>query len=153
MNQLLVRLKKVKPGAIAPAYATPGSAACDLSACLDEPVTLHPGDIAAIPTGIAISSGRDDIVALVYGRSGLGTKHGVTLANSVGVIDSDYRGEIRVSLINRGREDFTVHPGDRIAQLMFAPVLHAVFEEAETLDETARGEGGFGSTGISAAKP
>ncbi len=152
MNQLLVRLKKVKPGAIAPTYATPGSAACDLSACLDEPVTLHPGDIAAIPTGIAISSGRDDIVALVYGRSGLGTKHGVTLANSVGVIDSDYRGEIRVSLINRGREDFTVHPGDRIAQLMFAPVLHAVFEEAETLDETARGEGGFGSTGISAAK-
>ena len=152
MNQLLVKLKKVKPGAMAPTYATPGSAACDLSACLDEPVTLHPGDIAAIPTGIAISSGRDDIVALVYGRSGLGTKHGVTLANSVGVIDSDYRGEIRVSLINRGREDFTVHPGDRIAQLMFAPVLHAVFEEAETLDETARGEGGFGSTGISAAK-
>lgn len=152
MNQLSVRLKKVKPGAIAPTYATPGSAACDLSACLDEPVTLHPGDIAAIPTGIALSSGRDDIVALVYGRSGLGTKHGVTLANSVGVIDSDYRGEIRVSLINRGREDFTVHPGDRIAQLMFAPVLHAVFEMVETLDETERGEGGFGSTGISAAK-
>ena len=152
MNQLSVRLKKVKPGAIAPTYATPGSAACDLSACLDEPVTLHPGDIAAIPTGIALSSGRDDIVALVYGRSGLGTKHGVTLANSVGVIDSDYRGEIRVSLINRGREDFTVHPGDRIAQLMFAPVLHAVFEMVETLDDTVRGEGGFGSTGISAAK-
>ena len=147
MNKVDVKIKLLKPGAKAPSYATPGSAAGDLYACVDEPVTLQPGDIVAVPTGIAISAGRDDLVALVYGRSGLGTKFGVTLANSVGVIDSDYRGEIRVSLINRGKEPYTVQPGDRIAQLMFCPVYAAAFTEVDELDDTQRGEGGFGSTG------
>jgi len=147
MHQVDVSIKLLKDGAKAPSYATPGSAAGDLYACLDEPVTLQPGEIYAVPTGIAISAGRNDIVALVYGRSGLGTKFGVTLANSVGVIDSDYRGEIKVSLINRGSAAYTVQPGDRIAQLMFCPVYAAVFHQVDELDDTQRGEGGFGSTG------
>lgn len=142
-----VKIKLVRENAVIPRYATEGSAACDLSACLDSPVTLEPGGIAKIPTGIALSTGRRDVVALIFGRSGLGTKHGVTLANSVGVVDSDYRGELSVTLINRGSSAYIVNPGDRIAQLMFAPVYTAEFIESEALDETARGESGFGSTG------
>ena len=149
MNHLPVKLKKLRPDAHLPQYATSGSAAADLYAALDAPVTLAPGERFAVPTGIAIAPESDDVVALIFGRSGLGTKFGVTLANSVGVVDSDYRGEIKVALVNHGSEPYTVQPGDRIAQLMFAPILHALFSEADTLDETERGTGGFGSTGKS----
>ena len=130
-----------------PFYATSGSAAMDLHACVEEAVTIPAGGRSMIPTGLAIALPSPDYVALVYARSGLGIKHGVAPANCVGVIDSDYRGEIIVGLQNSGRSDFTVQPGDRIAQLMIAPVVRANLRMVEELDETARGAGGFGSTG------
>jgi len=130
-----------------PFYATPGSAAMDLCACLDEAVTIPAGGRRTIPTGIAIALPSADYVALVYARSGLGIKHGVAPANCVGVIDSDYRGEIMVGLQNSGESSYTVQPGDRIAQLMIAPVVRAEIEPVQELDDTARGAGGFGSTG------
>ena len=130
-----------------PFYATPGSAAMDLHACVDEAVVIPAGGRSMIPTGIAVALPSADYVALVYARSGLGIKHGVAPANCVGVIDSDYRGEIIVGLQNSGASDFTVQPGDRIAQLMIAPVVRANLRMVEELDETARGAGGFGSTG------
>lgn len=140
---------KLTRGAQAPEYATDGSAAVDIRAALEGgEVIINPGERAMIPTGIAISTGRDDVVAVMAGRSGLGAKHGITLANGIGVIDSDYRGEIRVTLINNGKEPFKVSDGDRIAQLMFMPVMQASFIEADELDETERGTGGFGSTGV-----
>lgn len=131
-----------------PFYATSGSAGMDLSACLDEPVVIKKGEIKMISTGIAISLPSNEYVAYIYARSGLACKKGICLANSVGVIDSDYRGEIKCGLINLSNDDFTVNHGDRIAQLVIAPVAIAEIEECETLDETERGEGGFGSTGI-----
>ena len=130
-----------------PFYATPGSAAMDLHACIDEAAVIPAGGRSMIPTGIAIALPSADYVALVYARSGLGIKHGVAPANCVGVIDSDYRGEIIVGLQNSGESAFTVRPGDRIAQLMIAPVVRANLQMVEELDETARGAGGFGSTG------
>ena len=130
-----------------PFYATPGSAAMDLHACIDEAVVIPAGGRSMIPTGLAIALPSPDYVALVYARSGLGIRHGVAPANCVGVIDSDYRGEIIVGLQNAGGSDFTVQPGDRIAQLMIAPVVRADLRMVEELDETARGAGGFGSTG------
>ena len=141
---------KLTRGMTAPEYATDGSAAVDLRAALeeDEIVTLLPGQRARIPTGLAISPESRDVVAVIAGRSGHGLKHGVTMANSIGVIDSDYRGEISVVLINHGTEPFEVRRGDRIAQMMFMPVLHASFLPVEELDETERGAGGFGHTGI-----
>ena len=141
---------KLSRGMSAPEYATDGSAAVDLRAALDEGevLTLAPGARAMIPTGIAISPESKDVVAILAGRSGLGVKKGVTLSNSIGVIDSDYRGEISVGLINHGDEPFEVRRGDRIAQMMFVPVYAATFTVTETLDETARGEGGFGHTGV-----
>ena len=140
---------KLSRGMTAPEYATSGSAAVDLRAALEEneTVTLAPGEKAMIPTGLAISPETKDVVAVIAGRSGLGVKKGVTLSNSIGVIDSDYRGEISVGLINHGSEPFEIKRGDRIAQMMFLPVLTASFLVVETLDETERGEGGFGSTG------
>lgn len=143
-----IRCRRLRPSAALPAYQTEGAAAADLSADLDAPLTIAPGERGRVPTGIAISGGeRRDFVALVFGRSSLGVKYGVTLANSVGVIDSDYRGEISVTLINHGEEPYTVNPGDRVAQMMFVPVFAASLVEAQTLDDTERGEGGFGSTG------
>lgn len=142
-----VKIKKLRDNAIIPAYATEGSAACDLCYAGDEPVTIGVGDTFLIPTGIAISMERCDVAALIYARSGLASKHGIAPANCVGVVDSDYRGEIKVALHNHGKEPFTVSVGDRIAQLVFTPVLKGVFEETQELDETARGAGGFGSTG------
>ena len=141
---------KLTRGAKVPEYATEGSAAVDLRAAIDEgeQVVIKPGERALIPTGLHISPERGDVVAIVAGRSGLGVKKGVSLANGIGVIDSDYRGEIHVCLINKGGEDFAVERGDRIAQLMFMPVLSAAFTVCDSLDETARGEGGFGSTGV-----
>ena len=130
-----------------PFYATPGSACTDLHACIDEAVTIPAGGRTLIPTGIAIALPSADYAALIYARSGLGIKHGVTPANCVGVIDSDYRGEIKVGLQNSGESDFTVHPGDRIAQMMIVPVVQARIQMVEELDDTARGAGGFGSTG------
>lgn len=131
----------------APFYATPGSAAMDLHACVDEAVTIPAGGRAVIPTGLAIALPSADYVALVFARSGLGIKHGVAPANCVGVIDSDYRGEVMVGLQNSGKEDYTISPGDRIAQLMITPVVQAQVRLVDELDETERGAGGFGSTG------
>jgi len=143
-----VKVKLMRENAELPKKATSGSAAYDLCVWPDEPVTIAVGEIVSLPTGIAIAPDTDEAAALILGRSGLGTKHGITLANSVGLIDSDYRGEMRVSLINRGKEPFTVNPGDRVAQLMFVPVYAAQLALAEELDETERGTGGFGSTGV-----
>ena len=131
----------------APGYATPGSAAMDLRACIDEEVILPAGERRVIPTGIAIALPSRDYVALLFARSGLGIKHGIAPANCVGVIDSDYRGEIKVGLLNTGTEDFTVQPRDRIAQMMIAPVVCPAVSFVDSLDETERGAGGFGSTG------
>ena len=147
-----VKIKKLNENAVLPQYMTPGAAAADLYACLEDDVTLLPGERTLIPTGIAISPERTDTVALIFGRSGLGVKKGVTLANSVGVVDSDYRGEIRVCLINHGGEPLTVSHGDRIAQIMFVPIELASFLPCDELDETERGAGGFGSTGVSSGK-
>ena len=130
-----------------PQFATPGSAAMDLRACLDGPVTLQAGARAVIPTGLAMALPSADYVALVFARSGLGIKRGVCLSNGVGVIDSDYRGEIAVGLVNLSGEDYTVQPGDRIAQLMVVPVVQPTVTLVEELDETDRGSGGLGSTG------
>ena len=131
----------------APRFATPGAAAMDLCACMDEPVTLAAGQRALIPTGIAIALPDAQHVALVFARSGLGIKKGVCLSNGVGVIDSDYRGEIGVGLVNLSGESYTVQPGDRIAQLMVVPVVQPTLSFVDALDETERGQGGFGSTG------
>ena len=131
-----------------PYYATPGSAAMDLHACLDEAVTIPAGERRVIPTGLAIALPSADYVALVFARSGLGIKYGVAPANCVGVIDSDYRGEILVGLQNSGGSDFTIQPGDRIAQLMVVPVVQPRLRLVDELDETDRGAGGFGSTGV-----
>ena len=130
-----------------PRYQTAGAAAMDLCACVDEAVTLNAGERRLVPTGIAIALPSPEYVALVFARSGLGIKNGVCLSNGVGVIDSDYRGEIGVGLVNLGREPYTVQPGDRIAQLMVVPVVQPTVTVAEDLDETDRGAGGFGSTG------
>lgn len=130
-----------------PQFATPGSAAMDLRACLDGPVTLQAGARAVIPTGLAMALPSADYVALVFARSGLGIKKGVCLSNGVGVIDSDYRGEIAVGLVNLSGEDYTVQPGDRIAQLMVVPVVQPTVTLVSELDETDRGSGGLGSTG------
>lgn len=135
------------PRAKAPAYATAGSAAADLCALLDEPLTLQPMQRALVPTGLAIQLPGPDCVALVYARSGLSIKHGLCMANGVGVVDSDYRGELRVPMINLGCDAYTIQPGERIAQLCIAPVYQASFLQAQTLSATERGAGGFGSTG------
>ena len=131
----------------APFYASAGAAAMDLHACLDGPVTLPAGGREMIPTGIAIALPSPEYVALIFARSGLGIRHGVIPGNCVGVIDSDYRGEIMVGLYNSGESEYTVHPGDRIAQMMIVPVVQAQVRLVEELDGTARGAGGFGSTG------
>ncbi|MCC8181805.1 MAG: dUTP diphosphatase [Clostridiales bacterium] len=131
----------------APYYASAGAAAMDLHACLEGPVTIPQGGRALIPTGIAIALPSPDYVALIFARSGLAVRHGIIPGNCVGVIDSDYRGEIKVGLYNSGAADFTVQPGDRIAQMAVVPVVQAELVQTDTLDETERGGGGFGSTG------
>ena len=142
-----LKMKKVRENAIIPKRATAGSAGLDLCACIDEPLTVKAGERAVIPSGIAIALESSEVVALVFARSGLAIKHGISLSNSVGVIDSDYRGEICVGIINTSRDDYTVNPGERIAQLVLTPVIPAEPVEVESLDETERGAGGFGSTG------
>lgn len=141
---------KLSRGMQAPEYATAGSAAVDLRAALEEGevVSLEVGARALIPTGISISPASSGYVAIVAARSGLGIKKGVSLSNGIGVIDSDYRGEICVGLINHGDEPFEIRRGDRIAQMMFLPVETAQFIVCDELDETERGAGGFGHTGV-----
>ena len=130
-----------------PHFATGGAACMDLCACMDESITLNAGERHLVPTGIAIALPSAEYVALVFARSGLGIKKGVCLSNGVGVIDSDYRGEIGVGLVNLGDAPYTVQPGDRIAQLMVVPVVQPTLTVVDALDETERGAGGFGSTG------
>lgn len=141
-----VMIQKMRDCAKIPAYATEGSAAVDLCAAITEPVTLAPGERKLIPTGIAISIPRGT-VAILSARSGLSYKKGIAAANGIGVIDSDYRGEIFFSSVNLSNEPYTVTPGERICQMMLMPVLSMQFTEVTSLDETLRGAGGFGSTG------
>ena len=146
MSHPTVRFKRLHAGAQLPAYQSVEAAGMDLHACLDAPVTLQPGDLARIPLGwiMAIPSGFE---GQVRPRSGLAARHGITVPNAPGTIDSDYRGEAVVALINLGRSAFSVEHGMRIAQLVVAPVARALVHEVAELDETARGGGGFGSTG------
>ena len=141
-----IKVKKLKDAAILPTYGSAAAAGADLYACLEEPVTVGPGETAWIPTGIALEVPKG-CAGLVYARSSLGVKRGLAPANKVGVIDSDYRGEIRVVLLNHSNQVQTVAPGERIAQLIITPVLTPAYEEVEELSDTQRGEGGFGSTG------
>jgi len=130
-----------------PSYGTEGSAGLDLRACLQEPLTLKPGDTELIPTGLSIHIADPSLAAMILPRSGLGHKHGIVLGNLVGLIDSDYQGELMVSCWNRGQTEFTVNVGERIAQLVLVPVVQAEFEVVSEFDASTRGEGGFGSTG------
>jgi dUTP pyrophosphatase len=132
-----------------PQHATAGSAGMDLRACLDAPMVLAPGDTQLIPTGIAIHIGDPGLAAVILPRSGLGHKHGIVLGNLVGLIDSDYQGQLFVSCWNRGRESFNIEPGERIAQLVFVPVVRAAFDIVEEFASSERGAGGFGHTGRS----
>lgn len=130
-----------------PSYATEGSAGLDLRACTDQPLTLAPGETDLIPTGMALHIDDPSLAAMILPRSGLGHKHGIVLGNLVGLIDSDYQGQIMVSCWNRGSTTFTIEPGERIAQLVIVPVVQAEFEIVEDFSASHRGEGGFGSTG------
>ena len=130
-----------------PEHATNGSAGVDLRACLDEPLIIKPGETHLIGTGIAIHIGNPDFAAMLLPRSGLGHKHGIVLGNLVGLIDSDYQGELKVSCWNRGDTEFTVNPGERICQMVIVPVIQAEYDIVEEFDASARGEGGFGHTG------
>lgn len=130
-----------------PKRATAGSAGLDLRACLEQPLELAPGGTALIPTGIAIHIGDPKLAALIIPRSGLGHKHGIVLGNLVGLIDSDYQGELMISCWNRGAQPFRIEPGERIAQLVVVPVVQVEFEVVESFEESARGSGGFGHTG------
>ena len=130
-----------------PAYATPGSAGLDLRACLDAPLVLQPGQTSLVPTGLSIHIGDPGLAAMLLPRSGLGHKHGIVLGNLVGLIDSDYQGPLMVSCWNRGQAEFTVQPMERIAQMVIVPVVQAVFRRVDSFEDSARGTGGFGSTG------
>jgi dUTP pyrophosphatase len=130
-----------------PSYATSGSAGLDLRACIDEQISLAPGETKLIATGIAIHIGDPSLAATLLPRSGLGHKHGIVLGNLVGLIDSDYQGQIFISCWNRGATTFEINPGDRMAQLVFLPVVQAEFNVVESFDDSIRGEGGFGHSG------
>lgn len=130
-----------------PEYATPGSAGLDLRACLTEPMTIQPGETHLIPTGIAIHIQDERLAAVILPRSGLGHKHGIVLGNLVGLIDSDYQGQVFVSCWNRSQEAFSIGVGDRIAQLVFLPVVQVQFELVDNFDQSQRAQGGFGHTG------
>jgi dUTP pyrophosphatase len=130
-----------------PAYATTGSAGLDLRACLKEPLTLKPGETALVPTGLAIHVGDPGYAALILPRSGLGHKHGIVLGNLVGLIDSDYQGELMISTWNRGQTTFVLNPMERLAQLVIVPVVQAKFNIVDDFEQSERGAGGFGSTG------
>ena len=141
-----IRVKKLHPSAILPTYGSASAAGADLYACLEAPVTIEPGEIYWVPTGIALEV-PVGCAGLIYARSSMGTKRGLAPANKVGVVDSDYRGEIKVVLLNHSKLPQTLAPGERIAQFVITPVLTPSYEEVEDLTDTDRGTGGFGSTG------
>jgi dUTP pyrophosphatase len=147
MKKLDIKVLDGRIRAHLPAYATNGSAGLDLRACIAEPVTLQPGDSTLIPSGIAIHLADPGLAAIVIPRSGLGHKHGIVLGNLVGLIDSDYQGQVFVSCWNRGREPFVVNPLERIAQLVVVPVVQVALNVVDSFEESERGAGGFGSTG------
>ncbi len=146
---MILKIKKLSENAVIPKSATGGSAGMDLYACIDSDVVIKKGERALISTGIAIALESNCYVAYIYARSGLAIKSGISLANCVGVVDSDYRGEVKVGLINLSDSDYTVKNGDRIAQMVISPVIMPQIEEVDELDETERASGGFGSTGRS----
>ncbi|MEW5863527.1 MAG: dUTP diphosphatase [Pseudomonadota bacterium] len=147
MRRLDIRVLDPRMREMLPRYATPGAAGLDLRACLDRPLTLEPGDSRLVPSGIAIHIADPGYCAIVLPRSGLGARHGIVLGNLVGLIDSDYQGELMVSLWNRGGASFTIQPLDRIAQLVIVPVLQVELNVVESFEASPRGAGGFGSTG------
>ena len=144
---MILKIKKLCDKAEVPFRATKGSAGMDLKACIDEPVTINPGERRLISTGLAVALESADYVAYIFARSGLAVKLGITLSNCVGVIDSDYRGELKVGLINQSNEPYTVNCGERIAQLVISPVILPQILLVDSLEETERNAGGFGSTG------
>lgn len=144
---MTISVKKLREDAVLPTRATEGSAGYDLYACLDADVEIRPDMLVKIPTGLAIALPDREHVALIYARSGLAVKHGIALSNGVGVVDSDYRGEILVGMCNLSKDAYTIHPGERIAQMVITPVSLPALELTDSLDETERGAGGFGSTG------
>ena len=143
---MLVRLKRLRPNAVVPAYGTPGSAGADLFVCLDAPVTLQPGETRLLPIGWALEIPAG-YVGLVYARSGLASRRGLAPANKVGVIDSDFRGELMAAMHNHSDAPQTIEPGERVLQLVITPYVQAAFAESDALSDTDRGEGGWGSTG------
>lgn len=147
MRRLEVKVLDERIRGMLPHYATAGAAGLDLRACIDAPLTLHAGDCHLVRAGIAIHLGDPGYAAMVLPRSGLGSKHGIVLGNLVGLIDSDYQGEVLVSVWNRGKSAFTIQPLDRIAQLLVVPVVQVEFEVVEEFAASSRGAGGFGSTG------
>ena len=147
MKRLAVKILDERIRSQLPAYATGGSAGLDLRACIDAPITLQPGDSSLVPTGLAIHVGDPGFAAVIIPRSGLGHKHGIVLGNLVGLIDSDYQGQLMVSCWNRGKQAFVVNPMERIAQLVIVPVVQVELDVVESFEESARGAGGFGSTG------
>jgi dUTP pyrophosphatase len=147
LRRLDVKILDARMRAMLPQYGTPGAAGLDLRACLDAPLTLNPGDSQLVPSGIAIHIGDPGFAAIVLPRSGLGAKHGIVLGNLVGLIDSDYQGQVLVSVWNRGQAAFTIQPMDRIAQLVVVPVQQVEFAVVEEFETSSRGAGGFGSTG------
>lgn len=147
MHHIDVRILDARLRETPPAYATEGSAGLDLRACIESAIHIHPGETHLVPTGIAIHLADPGLAAMILPRSGLGHKHGIVLGNLVGLIDSDYQGEIMVSTWNRGKESFTLNPLDRLAQLVVVPVVKVGFNVVDAFAESARGVGGFGSTG------
>lgn len=147
MHRIDIRILDPRLKETPPHYATAGSAGLDLRACIDTPLTLPPGQTRLVPTGMAIHLADPGLAALILPRSGLGHKHGIVLGNLVGLIDSDYQGQIFVSTWNRGQEAFTLNPLDRLAQLVVVPVLQVAFNVVDSFEESDRGAGGFGSTG------
>ena len=147
MKKIAVKILDPRMQDQLPAYATPGSAGLDLRACIDAPVTIQPGQTILIPTGLAIHLADPNYAAMILPRSGMGHKHGIVLGNLVGLIDSDYQGQLMISTWNRGHTEFTLQPMERLAQLIIVPVLQVGFEVVEEFSDSDRGAGGFGSTG------
>lgn len=146
-RQIDIKLLDVRLRDFLPGYATPGAAGIDLRACIDAPISLAPGQTELVPAGMAIHIGAPDLAAVILPRSGLGHKHGIVLGNLVGLIDSDYQGQLFISVWNRGQETFVINPLERIAQLVMVPVVQVGFNIVDDFAASARGEGGFGSTG------
>lgn len=143
----MLSVKRLRPGALLPRRATPGSAGYDLFACLEEPLAIPAGETRLVPTGIAIDVGDPQLGAFIFARSGIAVKHGVAPANCVGVVDSDYRGELTVGLHNHSQDEYVIQPGERVAQMILMPVALPELAECDELSQTQRGAGGFGSTG------